>query len=102
MTNDRRVRPSSQQQRQALHEQRLAGAGLTGDCGEPGTEQDRDVVDDPQVADVQLRQHGHRSGSWNLAFKIWWKSLGSKVTTRAGFGAPVHRTESPASSWPSS
>ena len=76
-----------------LDEQRLARAGLAGDRGQPGAEHQVEVGDDPEIDDVQLDQHQrrYRSARPNLAFRIWWKSRGPKVTMRAGTVAAAAR-----------
>src|SRR5581483_9182127 len=101
--DERGVGTPPEEQLDRLDEQRLAGTGLAGDRGAAGIEQHGDVVDDPEVSDVELAEHGrHRSARPNLAFRIWWKSRGPNVTTRAGFGPAVQVTVSPESRSPSS
>ena len=46
------------EQLQRLHEQRLARAGLTGERGEPRRQVEVQRVDDPEIANVELSQHG--------------------------------------------
>ena len=70
-THERRVGSPTEEQVERLDEQRLAGTRLAGDGGEPGPEQQRQVVDDPEIGDVQLpQQAAHRSASPNLVFRI--------------------------------
>ncbi len=95
LADEGRVGPAPEQQVDGLHEERLAGARLPRDRGEAGTDEHREVVDDPEVGDVELVQHRYRSARPNLAFKIWWKSRGPNVTIRPGFGPAVHATASP-------
>src|SRR5581483_11482149 len=82
LPDERGVGTPPEEQLDRLDEQRLAGTGLAGDRGAAGIEQHGDVVDDPEVSDVELAEHGrHRSARPNLAFRIWWKSRGPNVTT---------------------
>src|SRR6185369_11734151 len=50
----------SAQQAQSLQDNALAGTGLAGEDVEAGVERQRQVVDDGEVADPQLTQHGGR------------------------------------------
>ncbi len=71
LSHQRRVGPAPEEQIERLDEQRLPRAGLSGDRGQTGPEQQREVVHDPEVGDVQLVQHrGHRSARPNFAFRI--------------------------------
>ena len=60
------VGPAAHQQLDGLHHQRLAGAGLAGEGGHPRLEDEGEVGDHPQVANVQLDQH-QRSDTASLA-----------------------------------
>ena len=53
-----RVGPSPQHQLERLDDQRLAGAGLSGERGHAGAEFERQVLDHAQVAHPQVGQHG--------------------------------------------
>jgi len=46
------------EQLQRLHEQRLARAGLAGQCSEPGRQLEADRLDDAQVPHLELADHG--------------------------------------------
>ncbi len=67
-THQHRVGPLPHQQLDGLHHQRLAGAGLAGEGRHARLENQGEVGDDAQVADVQLDQH-QRSVTLNLAFR---------------------------------
>ena len=56
-TNQHRIGPPAQQQRDGLDDEGLAGTGLAGHCGHPVAQQQGDVLDDAQVAHHQLGQH---------------------------------------------
>ena len=56
-TDDVRRGALAQQQREGVHQHRLAGARLTGEDVEAGCDGERDVGDDGQVANAQLREH---------------------------------------------
>ena len=67
--HQRRVGAAPEQQIQRLHQQRLARTGLTGDRGQSRAEQQREVIDDPEIAHVQLsKRRRHRSANPNFAF----------------------------------
>ena len=101
VADQRRVGARAEQQLDRFDQQRLARAGLARDRGEAGRDEQGQVVDDAEVRDAELDEHaGHRSERPNLAFRIWWKSRGPKVTMRAGFGPAVQVTVSPLSSMP--
>ena len=57
-----RVGPPAEDQLQRLDDQRLARPGLPRERGHAGTELEREVLDDPEVADVQVGQHGPLTG----------------------------------------
>ncbi len=89
------IGPAAHQQLDGLDDQRLARAGLAGDRGHPGLQHQRQLADDPEVADGQLVQHqsapispligrlGHRSLRPNFALRMRWKSRGPNTTSRA-------------------
>ena len=54
--HDRRVGPAAEQQAEGADQQRLARPGLAGQRGHAGPEADGDLVDHPEVADVELDQ----------------------------------------------
>ena len=56
--HDRGVGPSPDEQFERLDDERLAGPGLARDRRQPGTEDDVDVLDHPQLADSQFAEHG--------------------------------------------
>jgi hypothetical protein len=74
VAHERRVGAPSDEELDRLDQQRLARAGLAGDRGQPVTEHEREIGDDPEVGDVQLGQHRasarYRSARPNLAFRI--------------------------------
>ncbi len=47
----------AEQQRERIHDHRLAGAGLAGQDVEAGLERQRDVGNDGEIADAKLRKH---------------------------------------------
>ena len=57
-------RPRAQQESHRLDQDGLAGAGLSGEHGEPGVELDLEPFDDGQMLNTQIAQHG---GSWKTA-----------------------------------
>ena len=52
------VRPPSDEQLDGVDEQRLACSGLARECGHARAEHEHELVDDPEVADSELGQHG--------------------------------------------
>ena len=87
-TTDGSARPPSRRLR-APTRRVLPAPGLPGQRGHARPEGDGHVVDDPEVADVELDQEaGHavpyRSARWNFARRMAWKSREPKVTRRAG------------------
>ena len=69
-THEHRVGAPAEEQLDRLDKQRLTGAGLAGDRGETRTDENSQVVDDPEIGDVELVQHRQRSASPNLALRI--------------------------------
>ena len=59
------VGPAAEQQPEAGHHHRLAGAGLTGDDVHARRQRQRRVVDDAQPGDAQLLQHRARQYRWH-------------------------------------
>ena len=73
--HDRGVGPPADQQLDRLDQHRLAGAGLTGERGEPGPSTQVGALDHAQVLDVQLVRASavaQRSVRPNLALSTWW------------------------------
>src|SRR5690348_1498472 len=62
-TDDVRRGALAEQQREGVHQHRLARARFPGEDVETGREGERHVGDDGQVADAQLREHYRRSRS---------------------------------------
>jgi hypothetical protein len=60
------VGPSAHRQQQCIHEDRLAGPGLARQHGESRTELDFDALDDREVANLQVAEHGagQAIGGW--------------------------------------
>ena len=72
----RRVGPPAQQQAEGPDQQRLSGPGLAGQGGHAGSEVDGHVVDDPEVAHVELHQQathrdptGRPGGTWPAGWR---------------------------------
>ena len=58
MTDRAAVSPPADEQLDRVDEQRLARAGLAREGGHAGAEHEHELVDDTQVADGELGQHG--------------------------------------------
>ena len=97
-SHEHAIGPPADEQLDRLHHEGLAGARLAGQGGHARTEHDGDVLDDSQVADRQLVQHGrgYRGSSPNLAVITRQKSRSPNVTNRAGCSLTRHSTTSPA------
>ena len=74
VAHERRVGAPTHQQLERFDDERLARAGLAGDRGQAGSEQQVEVGHDAEVDDVQLGQHlprrSYRSARPNLALRI--------------------------------
>ena len=82
------------QQFERVDEQGLARTGLARDHGHARGHRHEQFFDDAEVLDAEFGQH-QRSGSENLALRIWWKSRGRRSTMCAGSAAALHVTRSP-------
>jgi len=51
----------SQKERQCTHDDRLSGAGFTGESVEPGAELEREILYDGVVTDAEFDEHGRES-----------------------------------------
>src|SRR5262249_61793906 len=58
IAHDVAVGAAAHDEREGIVRERLAGAGLTRDRGEPATERDLGVLDEGQVADGEAFEHG--------------------------------------------
>src|SRR5207302_7652383 len=100
----------TQQQSEGIHQHRLPRPRLTGEDVETGGEGERDVGDDGEIADAQLRQHYVRSRSERspqcsfLRIRAK-KPSGPSRTSRTGRSARSTTKRSPGSmvvpTWPS-
>ena len=59
--HERAVGPAAEEQPERGDDHRLAGAGLAGEHREPAVERQHGLVDDPEVADADLLDHGAAS-----------------------------------------
>ena len=57
VAHDRGVRTPADEQLDRLDQHGLAGTGFTGDRGQTCTERQLDAFDDPEILDVEFRQH---------------------------------------------
>src|SRR5581483_7449577 len=93
-------RALAEQQRQRVHEQRLAGPRLAGEHVEAGRERQRDVGDDGEIADPQLGEHYSRSRSersphWSFLRMRAKKPSGPRRTSSTGRSARRTSSRSP-------
>jgi len=60
------VGSSADREQQRIHQDRLPGAGLAGEYGESGPELDLHGLDDREIANLQVAEHGaaQATGGW--------------------------------------
>src|SRR5439155_1724433 len=109
-TNDVARGPLAEQQSERIDQHGLAGAGFTRQDVEAGGERERDVGDDGEIADAQLREHylrsrSERSPHWSFLRMRAKKPSGPSRTSRTEWAARFTTRRSPVPmvvpTWPS-